>query len=80
MSFQGQACVCTIQGAKTRYGGYRFQDLVEESESAVTNLIVRHYNPIGWKKVSTVSTIPEALNLLKYFQLRNRLTRRNPTW
>jgi hypothetical protein len=80
MSFQGQACVCTIQGPKTRDGGHRFHDLVEESESAVTELIVRYCNPIGWKKVSTVFTILEALNLLKYFQFRNRLTHRNPTW
>ena len=80
MSFEGHACVCTIQGTKTGDGGYRFQDLVEKSESEVTELILRHCNPNGWKKVSTVSTIPEALNLLKYFPLRNRLTRRNPTW
>ena len=51
MSFKGHACICAFKGTKTRDGSYRNQDLVEESESVVTRLIVQHCSSTGWKKV-----------------------------
>jgi hypothetical protein len=70
MPFDGHACVCAYKGPRTRNGGYRNQDLVDESESAVTRLIVQHCNPTGWKKVwHPYSQSSQVQNSLKHFSI-----------
>ena len=51
MSFDGHACVCAFKGARMKNGGYRNEDLVEESVGVVKELIFQHCTSDGWKKV-----------------------------
>jgi hypothetical protein len=51
MSFIGHACVCAYKGGRMKSGGYRNEDLVENSVGVVQALIVQHCMPNGWKKV-----------------------------
>jgi predicted GTPase len=51
MSFDGHACVCAFKGRKIHTGGYRNEDLVNESVGVVKQLIVQYCAPNGWEKV-----------------------------
>lgn len=51
MSFKGYACVCAFRGTKTRNGGYRNEDLVEDSVNVLRQLVVQHCRSNGWKRV-----------------------------
>jgi hypothetical protein len=51
MSFDGHACVCAFKGRKTNTGGYRNEELVNESVGVVKHLIVQSCMSNGWEKV-----------------------------
>ena len=51
MTFAGHACVCASKGAKIKGGGYRNEDLVDQSVKKVKELVVRHCMSNGWTQV-----------------------------
>jgi predicted GTPase len=51
MPFDGHACVCAFKGRKTNTGGYRNEELVNESVGVVKHLIVQSCMSNGWEKV-----------------------------
>ena len=62
MLFNGHACVCAYKGRKRNHGGYRNEDLVEQSEEVVKQLVVQCCTSNGWKKVCQSQPLVPRLN------------------
>ena len=62
MPFVGHACVCASKGGRTKSGGYRNEELVNESVGSVQALIVEYCMSNGWKKICHSLTNLEALD------------------